>query len=75
MLKKERTEIELCQLQLENEPDEGRIIELEEEQYNLTLEMERLTEELDSLDQTSTFINNKINSLTEEVIALDIDNI
>lgn len=75
MLTKERKEIEKSQLELEAEPDEGKILELEEELYLLFMEMNNITETLDSKDQTLGFLNNKINSLTEEVITLDIDNI
>jgi hypothetical protein len=75
MLNKERKEIEKSQLELETEPDEGKILELEEELYLLFMEMNNITETLDSKDQTLAFLNTKINSITEEVIALDIDNI
>jgi hypothetical protein len=39
MLQKERKEIEKSQLELESEPDEGKILELEEELYQLHIEM------------------------------------
>ena len=50
-------------------------MELEEKQYQLTIQLEQTTEGLDSMDETFNFLNNKINRITEEVIALDIDNI
>ena len=50
-------------------------MELEEKQYQLTIQLEQTTEGLDSMDETFNFLNIKINRITEEVIALDIDNI
>ena len=43
------------------------MLELEEEMDNLLVEINNITENLDSLDLTLDFINKKINELSEEV--------
>ena len=48
---------------------------MEELHYLKSMEIDRITENLDSLDETLTYVNNKINQITEEVSAIDIDNI
>lgn len=50
-------------------------MELEETHYIKSMEIDTITENLDSLDETLTFFNNKINGLSEELMSLDIDNI
>lgn len=50
ILQKERIELECLQLQQEEIPDEGRIMELEEEIYLKTMDIENSTNILDSLD-------------------------
>jgi hypothetical protein len=41
----------------------------------LSLELDRITENLDSMDQTLEFINKKINNLSEEIMANDLESI
>lgn len=50
MMVKERLDLEYQQLTIEDEPDEGRIMEIEEEVYQRTVEMHNYYETLDSLD-------------------------
>ena len=50
MLKKERMEIEKQSLEMEAEPDEGKIIEMEEELYQHFMEINHVTENLETLD-------------------------
>ena len=75
MLLKERKEVEKVQLEAEAEVDEGKLLELEEELDQILLEMNQITESLDSLDDTIDHINKKINVLCEEIAAVDADNI
>ena len=66
MIAKDRKEIEKQDLELAEPLDEGRIIELEEEIYQASLEIERVTEALDSLEETLRFHDERCNLLTEE---------
>lgn len=75
MLKKERMEIDKQQMECETEPDEGKILEMEEDLYQLFMEINNITENLETLDQTLGYLNGKVNTLTEELITLDIDSI
>lgn len=59
----------------QEEIDEGRMLELEEEIYQVALQIQNLNDTLDSLGQTYKFHTDKINILTEEAIALNADNI
>lgn len=51
------------------------MLELEEEMENIGMDINRITDNLDSLDNTLEFINKKINTLTEEIMANDLENI
>ena len=75
MIAKDRKEIEKQDLELAEPLDEGRIIELEEEIYQASLEIERVTEALDSLEETLRFHDERCNLLTEEAQAVDADHI
>eukprot|EP00347_Sterkiella_histriomuscorum_P016618 403352497 len=75
MIEKDRMEIEMQQSEVDDAPDEGKILELEELHYLKSIEVDQITEHLDSLDETLSFVNNKVNKLTEDISALDIDNI
>lgn len=39
------------------------------------MEIKQITENLESMDETLDFINNKINELSEEIASIDADNI
>lgn len=76
MMEKDRMEVEMEQAgETADESDEGRILEIEELHYQKTMEVDQVTEHLDSLDETLSFVNNKINELTEQIASLDIDNV
>ena len=74
-LKKERKEMEKIDLESEIEKDEGNMIELDEELYSLCAEINNITDQLDSMDQTLDFINKKIQELSENIIQMDFENI
>lgn len=75
MLSKERKDAEKQEMELETDIDEGKLYELEEDLDNIAMEMQQITDNLDSMDETLDFINRKINILSEEIAAIDIDNI
>lgn len=79
MLDKDRKELEKQHLELaaseQEEPDEGPILELEEEIYQLSLQIGNITETLESFEDSCNFHAKKLNSLNEEAIALAADNI
>mmetsp|Transcript_35035 Transcript_35035/g.34046 ORF Transcript_35035/g.34046 Transcript_35035/m.34046 type:complete len:202 (+) Transcript_35035:2836-3441(+) len=72
-LKKERKEMEKEEAENETEIDEGKVYELEEELDNICVEINNISEELDSKDQTLEFINRKINEYAEELQGMDVD--
>ena len=79
ILDKERKEIEKQQLEMvatESEDfDEGKIIEMEEEIYQLTLQVQNINDSLESFEDSYNFHLEKLNRLNEEAIALDANNI
>lgn len=78
VIEKERRELELQQLELladTEEVNEGRIIELEEEIYQLTLQIQNSNDNLESFEDSYQFHLSKLNALNEEAIALDPNNI
>lgn len=57
MLSKERKECEKGELEIQDPPDEGRIMELEEELYQVYYEMNNITETLDTKDSSIAFLH------------------
>ena len=64
MLEKDRKEIEKQQKELvaqdQEEPDEGPILELEEQIYQVTLEIDQINERLETLEETYNFHTTKL---------------
>lgn len=64
MLEKDRKEIEKQQKELvaqdQEEPDEGPILELEEQIYQVTLEIDQVNERLETLEETYNFHTTKL---------------
>lgn len=64
MLEKDRKEIEKQQKELvaqdQEEPDEGPILELEEQIYQVTFEIDQINERLETLEETYNFHSDKL---------------
>ena len=64
MLEKDRKEIEKQQKELvaqdQEEPDEGPILELEEQIYQVTFEIDQINERLETLEETYNFHTDKL---------------
>lgn len=59
----------------EGEKDEGRILEIDDNLKDVALEISSITETLDMLEETLEFVQSKINQVTEEINAFDIESI
>ena len=70
MLQKERKNLEKL-----NEEDEGRKFELEDELDTIQSEILVITEMLDSLDTTLSYINRKISSNAEKLAQAELDSV
>ena len=79
MLEKDRKEIEKQQKELvaqdQEEPDEGPILELEEQIYQVTIEIDQINERLETLEEIYNFHTNKLAQLNGEAVTLDAENI
>ncbi len=64
MLEKDRKEIEKQQKELvaqdQEEPDEGPILELEEQIYQVTFLIDQINERLETLEETYNFHTDKL---------------
>jgi chromosome segregation ATPase len=73
LLMKEKLELEreLLMEQAEDKRDEGRLLEIDDNLKDIALEVESITQTLDMLEQTLSYVQSKVNQVTEEIEAFD----
>jgi chromosome segregation ATPase len=78
-LEKERKELEKQGLEMAaaDTPDfdDGRILELEEEIYQVDAQIGNITDHLESLEETYEYHSKKLNTLNEQALSLAADSI
>ena len=71
-LEYEREEIENLP---EDQRDEGRMLEIDDNLKDLSLEIGSITSTLDMLEETLEFVQSKVNQVSEEIEGFDIESI
>jgi len=77
LLLKEKLDFEKEELEAtpEDQRDEGRILEIEDQLKDISLEINSITETLDMLEETLQFVQSKVDQVTEEIEGFDMDSI
>jgi CII-binding regulator of phage lambda lysogenization HflD len=77
LIEKEKLEFEKEELEAlaKEERDEGRLLEIEDNLKDLVMAVTSITETLDMLQETLEFVQSKLNQVTEELEAFDVDSI
>jgi len=77
LIMKEKLEFEKEELEAmaEDKRDEGRLLEIDDNFRDLELEVTSITETLDMLQETLEFVQSKLNQVTEELEAFDVESI
>lgn len=60
---------------MEEDRDEGRLLEIDDHLSHYVLEINSITQTLDDLEETLQMVLTKINNISEEIESFDIDSI
>ena len=77
LVMREKLELEREELEAldDDQKDEGRILEIDDQLKDISLEIASITETLDMLEETLEFVQSKVNQVTEEVQGFDPDSV
>ena len=77
LIQKEKLEFEKEEIESrpEGEKDEGRLLEIEDQLKDFSLEMGSIADTLDQLEEVLEFVQSKVNQVTEEINAFSMDSV